>query len=114
MSANPANPSERWKQSTEKRTLPFDFTDKLRDTDTVYSVNSITSDAGISVSGYLITGNEVTVQVSGGTAYSRAGKVITAAEVAAAPQYWISCNVNTMLGDILELDCLIRIDDHAN
>lgn len=108
------NPPELWKQSTEKRTLPFDFTDKLRDTDTVYSVNTITSDAGITVSGYLITGNVVTVQVSGGTAYSRVGKTITVAEAAAAPKYWIGCNVNTLLGDILELDCVIRIDDHHN
>jgi len=98
---------ERVKQSTETRTLSFDFLGdgygasncKLKTNDTVASVNGVTADTGLVVGAPSLLTSVVTVQVSSGVAGTR---------------YWVSCNVTTTDGDILELDCYVVVDDHQN
>lgn len=92
---------ERTKQSTEKRTLSFDFTAKLKSGDSVSAVNSVTATpAGLTLSSSSLAANVVSIQVSGGAAGNR---------------YDISCNVTTTPGgDILELDAIVCIDNLEN
>ena len=99
---------ERLKQSTEKRTLSFDFlgggygtsTCKLKSGDTVASITSLTADAGVTIGTPSLVGNVVSVQVSGGIHGST---------------YFVQCNVTTTpSADILELDAIVVIQDHEN
>lgn len=93
---------ERVKQSTEKRTVSFDFTNKLKTGDSVSGspTPTITADVGITAGSPSLVGNVVSVQLSGGTNGTR---------------YNVACNVTTTPGaDILELDVVVRISDSEN
>lgn len=109
--------AQRIKQSTEKRTLSFDFLGdgygakncKLKTGDTVLVINSCTaspaSDASTITLGSPSLGagasaNVVSVQASGGTHGNT---------------YFVQCNITTTPGaDILELDGIVVINDHEN
>ena len=83
----------------EKRPLPFDFKAKIPTGDSISSVLSITADAGLTVTSGTISGTTVTTTVSGGTDGTK---------------YNVSCKVNTVNGNILELDGEISVLEGAN
>lgn len=89
----------RRKQSTEKRTLTFDFGDKLAVGDTVTTVASLTAAAGLTITVGTVVDNTVTCQVSGGSDGN---------------DYLVQCRVNTTGGDILELDVTVEVRAEAN
>jgi hypothetical protein len=94
-----SNLPTRRKQSTEKRTITFDFTQKLAAGDTVSSISSLTAAAGLTISAGTLVGNQVSCQVSSGVDGS---------------DYRVQCRVNTTLTDILELDVVIEVRADAN
>lgn len=100
MSAAP----ERVMQPGEKRTLPFDYTLKLKTGDTVASINGgfPVAATGLTLGSPSLVGNVVSVQVSVSTGTP-------------PNSYNVACRVTAMpSGDILELDCFVRLSDTDN
>jgi len=89
----------RRKQPTEKRTLTFDFTEKLASGDSVTTIASVAAATGLTISAGTLVGNLVSAQISSG---------------AAGTDYLVSCRVNTAQGDILELDVTVEVREDAN
>jgi hypothetical protein len=90
-------------QPEEKRTLSFDFTSKLKAGDAAASVNAgyPKADAGLTLSAPSLVGNVVSMQVSVSSA-------------APPNRYNVACQITTVSGDILELDCFVRISGTEN
>jgi hypothetical protein len=98
------------KRATETRTLVFDFSPVLYDSEVVQTINSVTaSPSGPTISGEAISaaaidepphasiaaGEAVTCLIAGGTAGTR---------------YTVTAQVQTNGGQILEIDAIIDVD----
>jgi hypothetical protein len=89
----------RRKQPTEKRTLTFEFAEKLAPGDALTGSPTITASSGITATAGSKSGTTVSTQVSGGTAGN---------------EYTVSCRIGTTQGDVLELDVVVEVRDDAN
>lgn len=89
----------RQKQPGEKRTLAFEFGPKIAVGDSLTGTPVMSSDAGLTFGPPVISGTRVSVQISGGTDGN---------------DYAVQCKVDTVGGDILQIDVLIEIREKAN
>lgn len=94
-----SQPTEQ-KYPTERRTMTFDFTEKMdpAGTETIATV-TITVPAGITASSPTTTGPLVSARIGGGTALQ---------------DYDIVCEVITSQSQTLRLVCVLEVRDDAN
>lgn len=89
----------RTKQPDEIRTLTFNFESKLAQNDAITGSPTVTKDDGIDIITTQVSGNLVTLRISGGQDQNN---------------YKINVGIATDLGDFVELDVIIRVRDGYN
>ncbi len=86
----------REKQPDEIRKITFDFSEKMITGDTLTGSPTMIAETGLTVGSGSIVGATVTAFVSSGTL---------------GDKYKVTCRCSTIGGEILELDCFVKIKE---